>query len=199
MGNGDLMRLVPEEYRNYKIYVYKKKTRFGKGYWIQVLDEEKRVILKRQVNINFINKMNPTKSDIIKETKKFIDDYIDTFPNYQKEVNVGDIFVTSWGYDQTNYDYIVVVGVSPTGKTVKCQRAKHINLGSTGQSNIQKPIPEGFGDVFQMKVKRDNKSRIELVGSYPFSGNGRGAKRKGYFNKWDGEEEFYETDPIFGH
>ena len=26
-------------------------------------------------------------------------------------INIGDIFYTSWGYDQTNYDYIVVISV----------------------------------------------------------------------------------------
>ncbi len=36
-------------------------------------------------------------------------------------IKKGDIFYTSWGYDQTNYDYIVVMEVSPTGKTVYLQ------------------------------------------------------------------------------
>lgn len=33
-------------------------------------------------------------------------------------VKVGDIFYTSWGYDQTNVDWFQVVDVSATGKTV---------------------------------------------------------------------------------
>jgi len=34
-------------------------------------------------------------------------------------VKVGDIFYTSWGYDQTNVDYYGVIEVSKSGKTVK--------------------------------------------------------------------------------
>src|SRR5438552_359421 len=36
-------------------------------------------------------------------------------------VNVGDFFVSSWGYDQTNVDFYRVVEVSKSGKTVKVQ------------------------------------------------------------------------------
>ena len=34
-------------------------------------------------------------------------------------VKVGDLFYSSWGYDQTNIDYVKVIEVSKTGKTVK--------------------------------------------------------------------------------
>ena len=36
-------------------------------------------------------------------------------------VAVGDFFKCSWGYDQTNVDFYKVVGVSPSGKTIKVQ------------------------------------------------------------------------------
>ena len=34
-------------------------------------------------------------------------------------VKVGDVFVESWGYDQTNKDFYEVVGVTPSGKSVR--------------------------------------------------------------------------------
>lgn len=34
-------------------------------------------------------------------------------------VKVGDIFVRSWGYDQTNVNFYEVVRVTPSGKTLK--------------------------------------------------------------------------------
>ena len=34
----------------------------------------------------------------------------------------GDLFVTSWGYDQTNYDYICIMSISASGKTAQCRR-----------------------------------------------------------------------------
>lgn len=34
------------------------------------------------------------------------------------QVQVGDIFVSSWGYDQTNIDFYQVIGKTPSGKSV---------------------------------------------------------------------------------
>lgn len=38
------------------------------------------------------------------------------------DVKVGDIFECSWGYDQTNVDFYEVVGLTPSGKSVKVRR-----------------------------------------------------------------------------
>lgn len=38
------------------------------------------------------------------------------------EVKVGDFFYSSWGYDQTNIDFYKVVGLTPSGKSVKVQK-----------------------------------------------------------------------------
>lgn len=35
---------------------------------------------------------------------------------------IGKIFVSSWGYDQTNIDYFIVKDVTPSGASVKIQR-----------------------------------------------------------------------------
>lgn len=124
-----------------------------------------------------------------------------------RNVRAGDVFVTSWGYDQTNYDYIVVRSVSPTGKTVICQRARSQHMGYSCQANIQRPTQEGFGEEFRMQVRvygnghctPERTPEVHLVGSYPFCCTGTGSKRLGYFQQWDGQQTYEETDPMFGH
>lgn len=37
-------------------------------------------------------------------------------------VKVGDFFYSSWGYDQTNVDFYKVVGLTPSGKSVRVQQ-----------------------------------------------------------------------------
>lgn len=109
------------------------------------------------------------------------------------EIKAGDLFYASWGYDQTNYDYILVLEISKSGKTAKCIRTGFQYLGASQIYNIQKPETKPFGDIFQLKI--DGKS---LRGSYPFLPNGKGSKRFGTFHKVD-RERFYETDSLFGH
>ena len=112
----------------------------------------------------------------------------------------GDIYVTSWGYDQTNYDYIVVLEVSPTGKTAKCQRTASLNMGTSGQCNVQEPIFCPFGETFRMKVYYSNFQGEEgLRGSYPFLHTGEGSKRFDTFSKAKIGQQFHETDAMFGH
>ena len=36
-----------------------------------------------------------------------------------KKVKLGDVFVNSWGYDQTNIDFSKIVGFSASGKSAK--------------------------------------------------------------------------------
>ena len=111
----------------------------------------------------------------------------------------GDIFYTSWGYDQTNYDYIVVLSVSPTGKTAKCQRTSALHMGTSCQSNVQEPIYCPFGDVFKMCVRKGYKGDLTLCGSYPFLHHGTGSKRKGWFGRHTTGKQYHETMSEFGH
>ena len=118
-------------------------------------------------------------------------------------VKAGDLYYTSWGYDQTNYDYIAVVEVSKTGKTAKCKRAHSQHMGSSGQSNIQKPVLDLFGDVFTMQIKLGNPMYTSggwyLRGSYPFCCSGTGSKRLDTFSRVKEDQVFHETDAMFGH
>lgn len=107
----------------------------------------------------------------------------------------GDLFYTSWGYDQTNYDYIVILEASPTGKTVKCQRTSCLNMGQSCQSNVQEPIFCPFGEVFRLKVTGEDR----LQGSYPYLHTGEGSKRYGYFSRHITGKQYHETDAMYGH
>ena len=120
-------------------------------------------------------------------------------PEMIKELKRGDIFVTSWGYDQTNYDYIAVLEVSKTGKTCKCQRTGALHMGESGQANVQEPIFSTFGDIFNLQVRTGYSGGISLVGSYPFLHTGEGSKRRGYFSKHTIGQQYHETMAQFGH
>ena len=111
----------------------------------------------------------------------------------RKEVKPGDYYYTSWGYDQTNIDYIVVVGVSPTGKTATCRRADAINVGESGQSDVLSP-GVACGDSFRLKVMPDG----TLRGKYPYC-IGHTSRRFGYFQPTQVGAIHYETMAEFGH
>ena len=113
----------------------------------------------------------------------------------------GDLFYTSWGYDQTNYDYIVVLEVSKTGKTAKCQRTAHLNMGHESQCDVQEPIFCPFGEIFTMQVRRYDWSpdELRLKGSYPFLHTGIGDKRLDSFSRAKIGQQFHQTDAYSGH
>ena len=120
-----------------------------------------------------------------------------------KDVKPGDIYYTIWGYDQTNYNYIVVKSISPTGKTAICQVAKYSTLGSNGFVVEQKPRAEGYGVLFKMKIDRSylDDGYPTLRGSFPFTDP---VKRpddrfRATFRKAKVGQTFYETDPRAGH
>jgi|3_EtaG_2_1085321.scaffolds.fasta_scaffold07471_8 hypothetical protein len=117
----------------------------------------------------------------------------------KSKIKVGQLLYTSWGYDQTNYDYIMVVKLSPSGKTAICKRASHSDEGFSGQCNIQKPIAQPFGEEFRLKVVMNYDKDYGLRGSYPFLHTGEGSKRMGGFSKIEENKVFYETDSRFGH
>jgi hypothetical protein len=126
------------------------------------------------------------------------------------DIRVGDVFYTSWGYDQTN-EYIVVVELLKSGKTAVCQRAEFVSRGASGQNNLQEPIPKGYGDKFRMKIVVGfGNATWALRGSAPYS-NGKlydvwtdGTKHKQTlgvhtYSRAKPGRVFAETDSQFGH
>ena len=64
-------------------------------------------------------------------------------------IKVGDIFYTSWGYDQTNVDFYEVVGLTPSGKSVKLH-----SIAATSFDGRSRPCPGVFTtDVWGTKGK----------------------------------------------
>ena len=114
-------------------------------------------------------------------------------------LKVGDIFETSWGYDQTNYDYIAVVGISKSGKTAICQMTICETINDNEQSPQaykQKPIFEPFGKTFKMRIYKEAGKETRLRGSYFYC---QDSKRLDSFRLVLPDDVFFETNTIFGH
>ncbi len=109
----------------------------------------------------------------------------------------GDIFYTSWGYDQTNYDFIVVLSVK--GLYATCQRTHVLNMGHTSQCDVLEPIFMGFGDVFKMKIGKGYQGEFSLRGSYPYCNDGTGSKRLHTFSLHKEGSQYHQTDCYSGH
>lgn len=119
-------------------------------------------------------------------------------PELVHNLKKGDLFYTSWGYDQTNYEYIVILEVR--GKFATCQRTSALHMGTSGTSNVQEPIFCPFGDMFRMKIQGDYRGEITLRGSYPFCNDGSMEhKRLDTFYKVSPKQQFHETMAEFGH
>lgn len=65
----------------------------------------------------------------------------------QRKVQVGDFFVESWGYDQTNVDYYQVTRISTSGKTLWMRHVQSgiVKGGDGGPQDYVAPIPDAFG------------------------------------------------------
>jgi hypothetical protein len=105
----------------------------------------------------------------------------------------GRIFYHSWGYDQTNIDFVQVVDMSPSGKTAICRM-----MGKKDHS-FGHVLPDSVhGQSFKLRVREsqyNGETEHRLVGSYPFCGN---STMRGYFSPWNGKPVF-ETPPGYGH
>ena len=79
--------------------------------------------------------------------------------NKNDSVKIGDIFHTSWGYDQTNTEYFKIVSISKTGKTCEVvQIASETVKGSEGfMCESITPLPEivlNDGKSCKVKIER---------------------------------------------
>ena len=108
----------------------------------------------------------------------------------QASIKPGDYFYTSWGYDQTNIDYLVVIRV--TAKTAVCKMVVPIHVGESCQSDVLMP-GTACGDTFRMKIS----GKDSLVGSYPFCGDD--SKRLDTFSRTKLGNTHNQTMAMFGH
>lgn len=108
-------------------------------------------------------------------------------------VEKGQIFYESWGYDQTNIDYLVVDEVSKSGKTVICQM-----MTSAPAPEDHVTPARAFGVRFRMWVRKYGDREV-LHGKYPYvqHDGGEAHYRSGGF--WIYERPMYETPLGYGH
>lgn len=106
------------------------------------------------------------------------------------QIKSGNYFYTSWGYDQTNIDYLVIIEVSKSGKSATCKMVSPINVGSQGIEDVLMPGTP-YGEPFRMQFKNGC-----LRGSYPFC---LGSKRLDSFYPTTLGETKNQTMSQFGH
>jgi len=117
-------------------------------------------------------------------------------------ISKGQIFYTSWGYDQTNYDFIIVLDISPTGKTATCQRvtAAYACCAIEDQdhtTNSVKPTNQTYGDTFTMKTEVYSDS-ANLRGTYA-DNQGKAGFRLDSFLPVEENRTYAETALGCGH
>ncbi len=104
------------------------------------------------------------------------------------------IFYTSWGYDMTHNDYVLVL--SETEKSCMVQMIGNKKLTGGGYTGEEVPDTEKkFGSPFRL-LKRSYKwgeGDTYLKGSYPFCLGDMSAKRLDSFRVWNGRPSYYNT------
>ena len=96
------------------------------------------------------------------------------------DFNVGDILVSSWGYDQTNVQWYQVVGV--TSKSVKIREIKGKVLETGFMSGEASPIPNAFTNNLWFGEQKT--ARVNSYGEVNITSDGRITAWK-----WDGHPE----------
>ena len=104
-------------------------------------------------------------------------------------VKVGQLFYTSWGYDQTNYDFLIVESISPSGKTAICRMAEASGPANNSMGQILTAHQAPYGESFRMKIS-SWEGRLELRGSYPYT---QGDKQLRSFWSVEPGKTFYST------
>ena len=95
---------------------------------------------------------------------------------------VGDVWVNIWSDHYPRADFLQVLKISPTGKTVICIRIDKEQV----DVDTVRPNYMRYGEQFRMDVKR-SKGVLVLRGTYPGYG---GLTRFGQFWKYEGGEVY---------
>ena len=128
---------------------------------------------------------------------------------------VSKIFQTSWGYDQTNYDFVKVIRITKSGKTAICKKVNKLQVDSNGYYDDLKPGEE-FGPEFRLKIETTrydgtDTGKFYLRGSYPFLSRFEGewtdeqkedwlsSKRLDTFSEVEKGRTYAQTNSQFGH
>jgi hypothetical protein len=109
-------------------------------------------------------------------------DELDERRNYQHDIKVGDIFNTSWGYDQTNVDFYEVVAIK--GKTVLVREVAKDGAGEAAAGyDLVTPMPGHYvGPAIRVLPRPGGNFKVE----------------RNYAHKWDGKPQ-HQTAWGSGH
>lgn len=105
---------------------------------------------------------------------------------WEHGIQVGDLFYSSWGYDQTNVDFYQATAVS--GKAIVLREVENKVISHSSGSEKVVAVPNKFiGDAMKKipSMGHDNEPLIRL--------NSFSSARK-----WDGKPQ-YQTDAYSGH
>lgn len=100
--------------------------------------------------------------------------------------NVGDVLVSSWGYDQTNIDFYIVLKVTP--RTVTLRELNKEVVRRTDSSEHVAPVLGSYASEHTLKGRRPSACGMVNVGT----------NFTQYARKWDGTPR-YQTAFGFGH
>ncbi len=69
-------------------------------------------------------------------------------------VQVGDLFACSWGYDQTQVDFYEVVGLTPSGKSVRVKPVDQVVTSRGVGTDTVAPVKGStWGDAKTYRIK----------------------------------------------
>jgi len=74
-------------------------------------------------------------SDVQYKAWQFMHFCIKKLENQDDCAKVGDVFHSSWGYDQTNTEYYKIVEISKTKKTAKVVQVASVSIGDEKENN----------------------------------------------------------------
>lgn len=116
-----------------------------------------------------------------KSTLKYKADRLQERKEFQHDIKVGDIFYTSWGYDQTNVDFFEVVALKAKAVVVREVASKTVR--EERGADYVAAVPGAYVGPPMTKVPQMGNS-LKIDGHHA--------------SRWDGKPK-YETAAGFGH
>lgn len=116
-----------------------------------------------------------------KSTLKYKSDRLQERKEFQHDIKVGDIFYTSWGYDQTNVDFFEVVALKAKAVVVREVASKTVK--EERGADYVAAVPGAYVGPPMTKVPQMGNS-LKIEGHHA--------------SRWDGKPK-YETASGWGH
>jgi hypothetical protein len=187
------MYIAPDERKNIinppgtDITALKKTVeRGGKAYYTLLAfvgRQSKPIINSAYSSENFRDRML---EDLIKTRKEMFKGKQEQ-KEFAHNIKEGDIFYSSWGYDQTNIDFYQVIRI--VGKSIEIRKLQKNTRSGGGPSDYVTPLPGRFesGEPVLKKIPQKSGDSVNLkINSYAWA------------HPWDGKA-MYQTNTMYGH